>query len=120
MRHVGKFRRKMCGRWRIIGGRRKCCPYPKGHEGECRPYAAVKEAARLSELSDLFLQHDSDDVDCASCAAARRAAAQGCEASYSLALRCDWARSILRTLYEAHNAGELTVPGEVEMTRAEP
>ncbi len=119
MRYVPK-KRTICGRWRVVDGRRRCCTDPKGHGGDCKPYAAVKAAARRAELSDLFDTHDSDDVDCEACAAARRAIDGGCAAEYGLALRCDWARGILRSLYAAHNAGDLSVPGEVEMAGGAP
>ncbi len=97
-------KRRTCGRWRIIDGLRRCCPYDKGHDGDCKPYAVVKEAARREELFALFIEHDSDDVACDSCAAARRAALGQCDPAYAIALRCDWGRGIVRALYGS--AGE--------------
>lgn len=94
-------KRRTCGRWRIIDGLRNCCPYDKGHPGDCKPYAAVEAAARREELFALFIDHESDDVDCDSCRAARRASIGQCDPAYAIALRCDWARGILRTLYAA-------------------
>ena len=113
MRHVRKYTRKTCGRWRIIDGRRHCCPYDKGHDGDCRPYRQERETKRLDELSRLLAEHDT--AECEPCAAAGRALDRGVSGAEIVAMRCDWASGVVRALHVGRGAGRLDVPGEVEM-----
>ena len=97
-------KRRTCGRWRIVDGLRRCCPYPKGHEQECRPVRQQREAARIAELQTLLAEHE--EAECEPCAAAARyadRAQQGGEwdGAAAVAMRCDWSRGIVRSLHEA-------------------
>lgn len=95
-------KRRTCGRWRMVDGLRRCCPYPKGHEQECEPVRRLREAARREELTTLLAEHD--DAECDPCAAAARyadAAQQGGEwdPGAALAMRCPWAQGMVRSLH---------------------
>jgi hypothetical protein len=46
-----------CGRRRDISGKRRTCPYERGHTGDCKPVQMLKDQLKYAELSRLIGEH---------------------------------------------------------------